>query len=360
MKKLLFVVLCVISPAALAFAQAPQAVQSGFTVEREIGGAEKHNYEVTLAKGELLTFVAEQRGVDVVLRVYAPDGKFYDRVDTPNGREGEERLKMVSMTDGRYRIEINRYFEPDPTGKYFVKTVEIRKATNAELKAARLRDELLKIAVEDTRVGSEPEIYKRRYQNTAFLTNEGGFLNTAAVLTEATTKNPPKMPEGYTFEDELSDARVESFGDTALLNVRQSYNYKNQTKNQDVKAVQRIGYVFKRTKGEWRIISVQRTLVPADLLPRFVKLSAEQLEPLLGVYDGGNPSELFTVTRDGERLYGKLPDGEKFELTPETENVFRSGTFSIAFIRGADGAATQVVVHTPPPDNRTIIQIKVK
>jgi hypothetical protein len=360
MKELLFVILSVISLVVFIPAQTPQMIQPGFTVEREIGGAEKHSYEVNLAKGELLNFVAEQRGVDLVLRIYAPDGKFYDRVDTPNGREGDEAFKMVSFIGGRYRIEVNRYFEPDPPGKYFVKTVEIRKASDAEMKAARLRDELLRIAVEDTRFGSAPDIYKRRYQNTAFLTNENGFLNTAAEMTEAATKNPPKMPEGYTFDDEISEPRVENYGDTALLSVRQSWAFKNQSKNREVKAVQRIGYVFKRTGGEWRIISVQRTFSVPDMIRPFIRLSAAQLDPLVGVYDNGTPSEQFTVTREGDRLFGKLPDGDKFPIVPETENVFRSGPVSLAFIRGADGAVTQVVVHLPVPDDRTIIQTKVK
>lgn len=360
MKNLLFVVFCILSPVVISLAQAPQAIQPGFTVEREIVGAEKHSYEMNLGKGEMLNFVVEQRGADVVLRVYAPDGKFYDRVDTPNGNAGDEVYKMVSFAGGRYRIEVNPYLEFLPSGKYFVKTVEIRKATNAEMKAARLKDELLKIAIEDTRWGSFPEALKRRYVNTAFLTDENGFINTAAEVTEATTKNPPKLPEGYTFDDEISDARVENFGDTALLNIRQSWGLKNQSKNREIRIVQRIGYVFKRTNGEWRIISVQRTLTTPDMIRPFIKLNTAQLDQLTGEYDGGNASEKFTVTREADMLYGKFPNGEKFMIVPETENVFRNGTFSVAFIRGADGAATHIVIHFPTPDDRAIIQSKVK
>lgn len=360
MKRSLFVIFSVIFLAVFGPAQTPQAIQAGFTTERDIGGAEKHSYEVNLNKGEMLNFVVEQRGVDLVLRAYAPDGKFYDRVDTPNGRQGDEVLKMVSLTGGRCRVEVNRYFEPDPAGKYFVKPVEIRKATDAEMKTARLKEELMKIAFEDTRWGSFPAVLKRRYVNTAFLTNFNGFLNTAAEMIETTTKNPFPLPEGYTFEDELSDARVESLGDTALLNLRQYFSYKNQSKNEGFDAVLRIGYVFKRTGGEWRIINVQRTLVVPDMIRPFIKLNANQLDPMVGIYDSGKSSEQFAVTREGDRLFGKFPDGEKLELTPETENVFRNGPFSVAFIRGAGGAITGLVIHFPLPDDRVLIQSKVK
>lgn len=360
MKNLLFVVFCILSPVAISLAQISQTIQPGFTGEREIGGAEKHSYEVNINKGEMLNFIVEQRGKDVVLRVYAPDGKFYDRVDTPNGNAGDEVFKMVSLTGGRYRIEVQPYFEPDLPGKYFVKTVEIRKATNAEMKTARLKDELLKIAFEDTRWGSFPEALKRRYVNGAFLTNFNGFLNTSAEMIETTTKNPFPLPEGYKFEDELSDAHVENLGDTALLNLRQYFSFKNRSKDEGFDAVLRIGYVFKRTNGEWRIINVQRTLVIPDMIPSFIKLNADQLDPLVGVYDSGKPSEQLTVTREGDMLYGKFPEGDKFILAPQTENVFFGGPGSLAFIRGADGTATHLVIHYPMPDNRVAILSKVK
>lgn len=361
MKKLIFVLLCVISPATLVSAQLPQTIQAGFTTEREIGGAEKHSYEVNLNKGEMLNFVVEQRGADVVLRVYAPDGKFYDRVDSPNGTSGEEPFRTVASTGGRYRVEINPYFELMPVGKYFVKTVEIRKATNAEMKEAQLREELMRIVTEDTRGNSFPGALKRFYANKAVYINVYGFQTTAAEIMEAMTKNPYKPPADFSFEDELSNARVEDFGGgVAALNLRQSYHLKIPSENVEQKVVQRIGYVFKREKGEWRIVNVQRTLSLPDMIPAFIKLSAEKLEPLVGVYDSGKASEQLTVTREGDMLYGKFPEGDKFMLVPKTENVFFGGPGSLAFIRGADGTATHLVINYPMPDNRTVIQTKVK
>jgi hypothetical protein len=166
------------------------------------------------------------------------------------------------------------------------------------------------------------------------------------------------MPEGFMFEDELSDARVEDFGDTPVLNLNQSYNYKNQSSNIERKANQRIGYVFKPMNGEWHIVNVQRTL--GEPYHAFIKLDSKQLDSLVGVYEGVKPSETFTILRDGEMLFGKFGEGEKFPLTPESESVFQNGAFGVAFIRGADGAATQIVIHYPAPNDRIFIQSKVK
>jgi hypothetical protein len=361
MKKLLFVAFCIISSVVFSLAQTPQTVQPGFTTEREIVGAEKHSYEVNLAKGDFLNFTVEQRGADVVLRVYAPDGKFYDRIDTPNGDAGEEVFKMVASAAGRYRVEVQPYLEFLPKGKYFVKTIEVRKPTSAEAKTAQLKDELMKIVAEDTRPYSFPGGLERLYASRALLTNEYGFNNNAPGLIDLFTKNPNKPPADFSFENELSDAHMEDFGDGVVgLNLRQSYHQKIPSQNVDQNVVQRVGYVFKRTGSEWRIISLQRTLVLPDMFRPFIKLDASRLDGLSGVYDSGKPSEQFTVTRDGDALYGKLPDGDKFMLAPENESVFHTGPMSFAFIRGADGAATQIVMHYPMPDDRTIILRKVK
>ena len=146
----------------------------------------------------MLNFTVKQRGIDVVLRIYTADGKLYDRIDSPNEREGDEPFKMVSPGGGRYRIEISRLWEDTirTTGKYLVKPVEIRKANEAEIKKARLKEELLKIVAEDNRFGSYPDVLKRHFINHALITNSVGFTSGATELIELSTKNPQKLPEG--------------------------------------------------------------------------------------------------------------------------------------------------------------------
>lgn len=361
MKQLIFSILWIIFATAFVFGQTSQTIQQGFTVERELGETDKHNYEVNLTKGELLNFIVEQRGVDVVLRIYTADGKFIDRVDSPNEREGDEPFKMVSPGGGRYRIEVSRLWEDRlrTTGKYLIKPVEIRKATEAEIKAARLREELLKIVAEDNRFDSYPDALKRYFMERALITNPFGFTFNAAELMELTTKNPSKLPDGASFEMELSEARIEDFGDVAAMSVSRYRRLKNPKANLDQTTNQRIGYVFKRVKGEWRIINVQHIFVQGER--KLVKLDTKQLDALVGVYDGGgNPSETLTITREGGELYGNFPEQDKFRLFPDTENTFVGGLISIAFIRDASGTVTQAVLHYSMPDDRMMIQPKVK
>ncbi len=261
MKRLTFSILWIIFAAAFAIAQTPQTIQTGFTIERELGETEKHIYEINLTKGQMLNFVVEQRGIDVMLRVTTADGKFVDRVDTPNGREGDEPFKIVSLEGGRYRVEVSRFSEETArtTGKYFVKMVEIRKATDAEIKTAWLKAELVKIVAEDNRSGSYPDALRRFYSNRALLTNPFGYVSDTAEWIELTTQNPVKLTNGYSAEAEFSGVRLEDFGDAAVLSVRRDMHVKKPSADEDYTTIQQIGYVFKRTNGDGRTdISVFR------------------------------------------------------------------------------------------------------
>lgn len=360
MKRFIFLNLCLMFFAMFAFAQTPQTIRTGFTVERKLGGADKHIYEVNLTKGQLLNFIVEQRGVDVVLRIDSADGKLYDRVDSPNGRAGDEPFRMVSLTGGRFRVEVNPYSQAEPTGKYFVKMVEIRPATGAELKTTRLREELLKIVAEDVGSINQPDTYKRFYAERAFFTSPLGYLSgTAALITDA-TNNPFKPTEGFSFKAELSEARMEDFGDFVLMSVRSAAHFVNPPTNTDRTTVQRIGYVFKRANGGWRIANVQRTYIERE--SRRVKLDTARLDALVGVYENSNPTLTLTVLREGSWLFGKFPSSEnKFELIPESENTFIAveGALSIVFVSDANGVITQAVVHYSYPENRMTIQKKI-
>lgn len=360
MKRLIFSILCLMISAAFVFAQTPQTIQTGFTVERELGETDKHIYEINLAKGQMLNFIVEQRGIDVVLRIYTADGKLYDRVDSPNEREGDEPFKMVSLNRESYRIEVSRLWEDTmrTTGKYFVKTVEIRKATQAEIKTAGLRDELLKIIAEDNRYGTYPNPLKRYFMDKALITNSYGFISNVEELIELTTKTPQKLPEGASSEEEYSEARVEDFGDVVVLSVIRNRRFKNPKANLDQTTNQRISYVFKRIKAEWRILNVQRTFSAGERKP--VKLNTKQLDALIGVYEGNNSLETLTITREGGELLGKFPEQEKFRLFPDTENTFTSVFISIAFVRDSSGIVTQAVIHYATPEDRMTIQPKVK
>ena len=358
MKQLIFSILCLALTNIFIDAQTSQPIQPGFTVERELGSTDKHNYEVALKKGEFLNFVVEQRGVDVVLRIYTADGKFYDRVDSPNETQGDEPFRMVAGNDGRFRIEISRWAENMPVGKYLVKTVEIRQANDAEIKAAQLRQELLKIVTAANRLDNYLNSLKSYYLDKGLITNPLGNTFRVSEAIEAAPKNPVNLPENLSDEVELSDVKMEDLGDLVIMSVERSRHYKSPSENIDRMIFSRLGYVFKRVGDEWRIASVQGTYTGRE--PKPIKLEIKQLDAFLGVYTTGNPAETLTITREDNRLVGQFPAGAKFTLIPETENTAYGGGVGVAFVRDTNGAVTQITVHYPMPEDRMVIKNKVK
>jgi hypothetical protein len=65
-----------------------RALEPGKSIERELAGSQAHAYQLTLAAGQFLHVVAEQRGIDVVVMLIRPDGKELIEVDGPNGTQG--------------------------------------------------------------------------------------------------------------------------------------------------------------------------------------------------------------------------------------------------------------------------------
>src|SRR5262245_55851318 len=59
-------------------------------IECEIAAGATHSYTLTLDSGQYAHLVVDQRGVDVVVSIYAPDGTTTARVDSPNGSSGVE------------------------------------------------------------------------------------------------------------------------------------------------------------------------------------------------------------------------------------------------------------------------------
>jgi CHAT domain-containing protein/Tfp pilus assembly protein PilF len=98
-------------------------------IERKLEGAERHDYQVTLVKDQFVHILVEQRGVDVIVRLYAPGGKQLVEVDSPNGTQGPETVFAIAEEAGRYRIEVVKQDKGAAAGSYEIRLEELRAAT---------------------------------------------------------------------------------------------------------------------------------------------------------------------------------------------------------------------------------------
>lgn len=115
-------------------------LEAGKPFERELKTGETHVYKVTLEAGQFLDAAVNQRGVDVVVRVYAPDGSRLAEVDSPNGTQGDEPVALEAKTAGTYRVEVSPLAQGAGAraGRYEIRVEEI---LSAEAHARRLAEE---------------------------------------------------------------------------------------------------------------------------------------------------------------------------------------------------------------------------
>ncbi len=114
----------------------PTSLQPGTPIERTLAAGQSHTYNISLEQDQFLHLVVDQRGIDVVVRAFSPAGRQLGEFDSPNGTSGPEDVTLIAATSGVYRIEVAPLsgYE-NPSGRYEIKILEIRKATEQELQA---------------------------------------------------------------------------------------------------------------------------------------------------------------------------------------------------------------------------------
>lgn len=109
----------------------PNSVEPDKPIERSINAGEAHSYTLALTSGQYAHIAVDQRGVDVVVSIFAPDGTKLVQVDMPNGNYGPEPVSLVAETTGAYRVEVQSS-SPKMPGRYEVKLEELRTATEPD------------------------------------------------------------------------------------------------------------------------------------------------------------------------------------------------------------------------------------
>jgi hypothetical protein len=173
---------------------ATSTLQPGSTVERTIKRGETHSYGVSLKRNQFLQLVVEQHGIDVVVRLFAPDGKGLGVFDSPNGTEGPEGVSLIADVDGVYRVVITPLVEQgnSDSGRYEIRILDLRPATSEELGSANGREALkakgqalLAEVAEDVRELRLPETRVRAQLQTAQLLRGSDEKRAREMIEEA-------------------------------------------------------------------------------------------------------------------------------------------------------------------------------
>jgi tetratricopeptide (TPR) repeat protein len=114
---------------AAQIAQETDSLEPGKSIERELSGGQSHSYKITMISGQYLHVVVAQRGIDVVVALFTPDGKKISEADSEHSIEGSETVSAIAEAPGAYLIEVRSAEKIAKTGRYEIKVEELRAAT---------------------------------------------------------------------------------------------------------------------------------------------------------------------------------------------------------------------------------------
>ena len=183
-------------------------------IERELTAGQSHSYRILLYTGQYIHIVVEQRGVDVVVALFAPNGSKITEVDSPNGTQGPEFVSAIAETSGSYRLEVRSLEKNAPAGRYEVKIEELRTATEKDktrITAQRLFMEAQLLRAQGTVESLKAALPK--YEEALPFYKAIGDLSG-----EATTLNNI----GYIYETLFEIPKALSFYDRALALAREA------------------------------------------------------------------------------------------------------------------------------------------
>src|SRR5262245_49633486 len=85
----------------------PAPLDPGRPIERSPRRRAEHRYPLTLRQGERAEVAALQHGLDLAIRIVAPDGKVLGEYDEEAIDEREEQAEVVAIASGTYTLIVS-------------------------------------------------------------------------------------------------------------------------------------------------------------------------------------------------------------------------------------------------------------
>ncbi len=195
------------SPAESKGTLSPDAVEKS-----EIAAGQAHSYKVELAAGDYFAAVALQRGVDLGARLLDPSNGEVVFVDSPNGREGPERIEILASETGVHRLEL-RSREHTIAGHYELRFETLRPALGDDRRRAQAAMAFAR-AEEERRRGKRPSLQRavERYERSLVLWRGLGDASRVAATLQ-------RLGEVYQELKALDEAQVSFERTLSLLEV---------------------------------------------------------------------------------------------------------------------------------------------
>jgi CHAT domain-containing protein/Tfp pilus assembly protein PilF len=113
-------------------AQEATLLELNMSIDRELAGGQKHEYEVKLSEGQYAGLTIDQSGIEVQVRSQGPDGKRIAEFGSRVGVLPGQKLELVAEAEGGYRLSVVAMRPKAPAGRYAIRFVELRPATEKD------------------------------------------------------------------------------------------------------------------------------------------------------------------------------------------------------------------------------------
>lgn len=180
-------------------------------------------------------------------------------------------------------------------------------------------------------------VWEKYLDESILYTAEDGRTFTKAQLRGEMKPLPP----GYSGSIEVESADVRQYGDTAVVSHEDLE--REEVFGQKLVSRYHATDTWVRRAGKWRLVASQVLVRLQDPAP--ATIDPKVLDAYVGRYEI-SPSASFTVTREGDRLFGERNGRPRQPLLPETETVFftpGAPRTRKLFVRDADGRVTRMI-----------------
>lgn len=169
------------------------------------------------------------------------------------------------------------------------------------------------------------------------------------VTKQDLVKNFRQSPAEAKIARDIEDYKVRATADTAIV----TYHLIERVEIGGKKVGGQYLYTdtFVRRDNRWLLLASHATRLEPER--RAAKVDPSVYNAYIGEY-AMTPSLIFTVTREGDKLIGVAPGGEKVELLPENETTFfiRGRSGQTVFVKDERGQVTHMIFRGQGEDHK--------
>ncbi|PWT87831.1 MAG: hypothetical protein C5B55_14185, partial [Blastocatellia bacterium] len=198
--------------------------------EHPLKGGESQSYRINLNPHQFLYALVEQKGIDLAVALFKPDGSQIVVTDSPNDRWGTEPVLLVADVGGDYRVEIRCPNAKAETASYKIQIVALREATQTDIghvTAQRIFEEAHKLRSQPTAADKRSSIDKFQQALPLFKAADDTYrqaltmqmLGLVHLQLSEFRLAIPFLDEALTLAKTVSDQRLEASIETLIGGV---------------------------------------------------------------------------------------------------------------------------------------------